>query len=312
VSVMPPQTTVFQVASVTNLCGQGLPGNPATATVTVKIPTITTGSLASSIVCAGTGLSVPFTTTGEFNSGNVFRVEISTDTTSRASLTVGVGNGQTEPIGISLPTSISAGIYFVRVVASNPGIAVFGRTSPIPLNIRPFPTAILVGTQDVYEGNLAKMNVTFTGDGPWTFVYADSLRSTTVATNANPHVVEVRPLRNTAYRLISVVNNCGFGPISGTAVVRVLPLLSVEDDPLGESVRAYPVPTTSTLTVDIDLPLSKTPAGLTIRDVGGRPILQRTTRDRQTTLDLTAQPPGLYLLNIQVGDKQTTRRVLKQ
>lgn len=312
VNVMPPQTTVFQVASVTNICGQGLPGNPATATITVRIPTISTGALASSVVCAGTGLSVPFTTTGEFNSGNVFRVEISTDSTSRGSTTVGVGSGQVAPIGISLPTSLSAGLYYVRVVASNPGIAVYGRTSPLPLNIRPLPTAIIVGTQDVFEGSAAKLSVTFTGDGPWTFAYADSLRSLTVATNANPHVIDVRPLRTTTYSLTSVVNNCGFGPVSGTAVVRVLPVLGLEDDPLGASVKAYPVPTTSSLTVDIDLPLSKTPASLSILDASGRAVLQRTTRDRQTNLDLSTQPPGLYLLNIQVGDKQTTRRILKQ
>ncbi len=312
VNVMPAQTTVFQVASVTNICGQGLPGNPATATVTVKIPTITTGALPSSVVCAGTSLSVPFTTSGEFNQGNTFRVEISTDTTSRTSTTVGVGNGQVGPIGISLPVSLSAGLYYVRVVGSNPGIAVLGRPSPILLNIRPLPTAVLTGTQDIYEGSAAKLTVSFTGDGPWTFAYADSLRSTTVVTNANPHILEVRPLRNSSYKLISVVNNCGEGTVSGTATVRILALLGVEDDQLGTLVKAYPVPTTSALTVEIDLPLQRSPAGLTIRDVNGRAILQRTTRDRQTTLDLSQQPAGMYILSVKVGDKQTTRRVLKQ
>lgn len=312
VNVMPAQTTVFQVASVTNICGQGLPGNPATATVTVKIPTITTGALTSSVVCVGTGLSVPFTTSGEFNQGNIFRVEMTTDTTSRTSTTVGVGNGQVEPISISLPLSLSAGLYYVRVVGSNPGIAVVGRSSPVLLNVKPLPSAVLTGTQDIYEGSAAKLTVSLTGDGPWTFAYADSLRSTTIATNANPHILDVRPLRNSAYRLVSVANNCGDGPVSGTAIVRVLPLLGIEDDPLGSVVRAYPVPTTSTVTVEIDMPLQRNPAGLTLSDVSGRAILQRTTRDRQTTLDLGQQPAGLYILNVRIGDKQTTRRVLKQ
>jgi len=312
VNVMPAQTTVFQVASVTNICGRGLPGNPATATVTVKIPTITTGVLPNSVVCAGTGLSVPFATTGEFNQGNAFRVEIMTDTTSRVSTTVGVGNAQEAPIGISLPSSLSAGLYYVRVVASNPGIAVLGRTSPVVLNIRPLPTATLAGTQDVYEGSIAKLNVTFTGDGPWTFAYADSLRSTTITTNANPHVIDVRPLTNNSYKLLAVNNNCGDGSTSGMARVSVLPLLGVEDDPLGTSVNAYPIPTTSTITVDIDLPLQRTPARLTITDASGRSVLQKTTRDRQTMLDLSQHPAGIYLLNVTIGDKQTTRRVLKQ
>jgi hypothetical protein len=311
VNVMPAQTTVFQVASVTNICGQGLPGNPATATVTVRIPTISTGALPSSVACVGTGLSVPFTTTGEFNQGNIFRVEITTDTTSRTSTTVGVGNGQVGPIAISLPQSLSAGSYYVRVVGSNPGIVVLGYTSPVRLTVRGLPTAIMTGTQDIYEGATAKVNVALTGEGPWTFVYADSLRSTTVATNANPHVLEVRPLKNSIYRLVSVVNNCGEGSVSGTANVKVLPLLGVEDDQLGTSVKAYPVPTTAALTVEIDLPLQRNPAALSITDMSGKPILQRTTRDRQTTLDLSQHPPGIYILNVKVGDKQTTRRVLK-
>ena len=312
VNVMPAQTTVFQVASVTNICGQGLPGNPATATVSVKIPAILTGTLPNAVVCAGTGLSVPFTTTGEFNQGNEFRVEIMSDTTSRVSMVVGRGSSQVESIGISLPSSLSAGLYYVRVVGSNPGIAVVGRPSPIILNVRPLPTAILVGTQDVYEGSVAKLNVTLTGDGPWTFAYADSLRSTTIVTNANPHVLEIRPLRNNTYRLLSVVNNCGEGSVSGTATLRILSLLGVENELLGSLVKAYPVPTTSTLTVEIDLPLQRNPAGLTITNANGRTILQRTTRDRQTTLDFSQQPAGIYLLNVRIGDKQMTRRILKQ
>ena len=159
---------------------------------------------------------------------------------------------------------------------------------------------------------MAKLNVTLTGDGPWTFVYADSLLNTTVATNANPHIVEVRPLKNSIYRMVSVVNNCGEGTVSGTANVKILALLGVEDDQFGSLVKAYPVPTTSILTVEIDLPLQRNPAGLTITDVSGRAILQRTTRDRQTTLDLGQHPAGIYLLNIKIGDKQTTRRVLTQ
>lgn len=312
VGVMPPQTTVFQVASVTNICGQGLPGNPATATVFVRVPTIITGALPSSVVCAGTGFFVPFTTSGDFNPGNIFRVEIATDTTSRASTTVGIGTTQVGPIGVSIPSSLSAGLYYVRVVGSNPGIAVRGKPSPVLLNVRPLPSATLSGTQDVYEGSVAKLNVAFTGDGPWVFAYADSLRSMTVTTNANPHTLEVSPIKTNTYRLLSVLNNCGDGNASGTAIVRVLPLLGIEDDHLSESVKAFPVPTTSVLTIDIDLPLQQNPANLSLTDIGGKTFLQHKTRSRQTTLDLSNQPAGLYLLKIQVGDKQTTRRIVKQ
>ncbi|KAB7731881.1 T9SS type A sorting domain-containing protein [Rudanella paleaurantiibacter] len=312
VNVMPSQTTVYQVASVSNVCGTGLPGSPATATVTVRIPTITTDQLSTSVLCAGTNLTVPFTTTGEFNTGNVFRVEVSTDSTGRASTTVGVGNASVGPITATIPSSLSGGLYYVRVVASNPGIAVLGRPSPVLLNVRPLPSATLTGTQDIFEGTTARLSISFTGDGPWTFSYADSLRNAEVTTNANPHPLEVRPLSNNTYRLVSVRNNCGPGAVSGTAVVRVLPVLGLEDDPLGSAVKAYPVPTTTTLTIEIDVPLPRQGATVILTDGNGRQVLQQLTRDRQSTLDLSDKPAGVYLLNVRVGDKQTTRRVLKQ
>ena len=76
--------------------------------------------------------------------------------------------------------------------------------------------------------------------------------------------------------------------------------------------KAYPLPTGPTLTVDINLPLNRNPVVLTLTDLRGRTVLERTTRDRQTQLNLSDHPAGLYLLRVQVGDRQTMRKVLKQ
>lgn len=311
VNVTPAQTTIFQVASVSNVCGSGLPGNPATATVTVKIPTITTSGLTTTTLCAGLSFSVPFTTSGEFNAGNAFKVQLA-DTTSKkfvdisAATTIG-------PIVATVPASQAGGVYFVRVIGTNPSIPVLGQNSPTVLYVRPYPTAVMAGPASVYEGSPGSLSITFTGDGPWTFVYNDSLRNQTIQTNANPHRLDIRPLKTTTYRLLSVSNNCGTGTVSGTAItVQVLPLLGVEDDLLGTSVKAYPVPTAAGLTIDIDVALQKNPAVIELTDLTGRTAVQHTTRNRQTQLDLSSQPTGMYILKIQVGDRKTFRRILKQ
>ena len=154
--------------------------------------------------------------------------------------------------------------------------------------------------------------MTFGGDGPWTFSFADSTRTTPVTTTNNPYLIAVQPLKTATYRLTAVSNNCGTGTVSGTTVVTVLPLLAVQDDPLSNVVKAYPIPATTTITVAIDRPLYTESALLDLTDLNGHSVQQRTTRQAKTDLDLSSHPAGLYILTITVGDQRTTRKILKQ
>lgn len=310
INVLPRGNTTYQVINVTNGCGTGLPGNPATALVTVQAPTLTTSNLSTTTLCAGTSLPVPFTQTGEFNPGNVFQTElVSVADTSRKVLLSASATGS--PVTAPLPTTIAGGQYYVRVKASNPDIGVTGSNSPTVLTVRSLASASLIGTQSIYEGSPASLTVALGGDGPWTITYADSLRSYSATSAISPLVTEARPTRTTTYRLTAVTNSCGTGAVSGAAVVTVLPLLATDDNPLDPLVKAYPVPTGATLTIELDLALLRDPAVFSLTDSRGRTILQTTTRNRRTDLDLSNQSSGMYILRIQVGEKQTTRKVVK-
>ena len=314
VMVKPLQTTTYRVASVSNVCGNGLPGNPATATIFVNVPTILTEALATQAACAGTSFAVNYTTTGVFNAGNAFRVQIA-DTTSKNYVDV-VQTVTGNRLTATLPVGLRGGPYFVRVLGSNPGAEVAGLRSPTVLTVRGLPAAVLSGTQEVYETQSANLSVALSGDGPWTISYAsvtDGVRSatTTFLTNANPHQVAVKPLKTTVYFLTAISSNCGTGPISGTATVTVLPLLAVEN-PLLSTVSLFPVPTQALLTVAIDLPLTpQNPARLTLRNLTGTPVLIRQTDTRQTVLDMSRQPAGTYLLNVEFDGHQVVRKVMK-
>ncbi|GAB2549467.1 hypothetical protein GCM10027085_45380 [Spirosoma aerophilum] len=309
IRVLPRGNTTYQVATVTNGCGTGLPGN--SVTITVRVPTVSTSSLTASTLCAGTSLTVPFTTTGEFNAGNAFRIEMISvaDTTKKFAVPT---TATSSPVISSLPLTLPSGQYYVRVKADNPEIAVLGSNSPTLLTIRSLPTVTLTGTQNIYEGSPANLTFTFGGDGPWNLVYADSLRSYPLTATTSPLVVEARPARTTTYRLTSVTNSCGTGALSGTAVITVLPLLGVDDNSLDPLVKAYPVPTETTLMVELNLPLTRDPAKLLLTDLHGQPVIEHTTRSQKNELNLSAQPSGVYILRIQVGDRQTVRKVLKQ
>ena len=310
IAVLPRANTTYQVTSVTNGCGVGLPGNPATASVTVRVPTVTTGDITNTTLCVGTSLTVPFTTTGQFNPGNTFQLELisTADTTKKYDVPATAGQS---PVTATLPTTIPSGRYAVRVRATNPGISIPGTNSSTPLTVRSLPSATLTGTQTIYEGTPANLTIAFGGDGPWTLTYADSVRSYSVATAVSPFVAEVRPARTTTYRITTLSNSCGSGPSSGTATVSVLTLLSVDDNPLDPLVMAYPTPTPHTLTVELDLALTRDPAELSLINRRGQAVLQRTTRSRRTEIDLSTQPSGLYILRIQVGDRHTVRKVVK-
>ncbi len=311
ISVMPRGNTVYQIVSVTNGCGKGLPGNPATATVNVRVPTVTTSSLTTATLCAGTAISIPFATEGSFTPRNTFQAELISVADTSRKFPIGASSA-VSPVSGDLPTNLPSGQYYVRAIATNPGVAVPGSNSPSILTVRSKPSATLTGTQTIYEGSPANLTFTLGGDGPWTVVYVDSLRSYSAVADVSPFIVEARPARSSTYQLTSVTNSCGTGPLSGSATVTVLPLLGVEDDPLDPLVKAYPVPTTTVLTVEIDLPLAQEPATLLLTDLSGRPVLEQTTRNRRYEIDLSSQPNGLYLLRIQVGNRQTVRKVLKQ
>ncbi|MBO0932306.1 T9SS type A sorting domain-containing protein [Fibrella aquatilis] len=312
VSVKPLRTTTYQVANVTNNCGSGLPGNPATATVTVNIPTITTAPLAvTGGLCVGNNFSVAYTTAGTFNTGNTFRVQIA-DTTSKNYVDVSLAS-QANPLTAALPANLKGGPYFVRVTASNPGAEVAGANSPTVLMVKALPTATLLGTQNIYETYPATLTVVLTGDAPWAITYSqDGGSPISFNTAASTHLLSVQPAKTATYTLGTVTNNCGTGPVSGTAVVTVLPLLAVEE-PLNDAVSIYPTPTQAMLTVDINARLTaENPATITLTDLIGRPALTRRVTDNRTQLDLSQQPAGLYLLNVAVGDKRVVRKVMKQ
>ncbi|MEZ0484554.1 T9SS type A sorting domain-containing protein [Fibrella aquatica] len=316
VMVKPLETTTYRVASVSNVCGNGLPGNPATATVFVNVPTITTQALTAGTLCAGTSFAVAYTTTGVFNAGNAFKIQVA-DTTSKSYVDVsqpGLGSTLTG----NLPATLKGGVYFVRVVATNPGAEVPGLRSPSVLTVRGLPSALLTGTQDIYEGSPASLSIALGGDGPWTISYSfttegeSTSATSTFQTNASPHLLSVQPPKTANYFLTAVSNNCGTGPVSGTASITVLPLLAVEN-PLLNTISLYPVPTQNLLTVAIDLPLTpQQPAQLLLRDLTGTPVLTRQTDTRQTVLDLSQQPAGLYLLTVQVGEHRIVRKIMKQ
>ena len=106
------------------------------------INTISISSISTSI-CPSSSISVPFTISGTYNSGNTFTAQLSNSNgdfsspTSIGTLT-GTGSGT---ISCTIPSNASAGSgYRVRVVSSNPAITGTDNGSNIMINTKPSPT----------------------------------------------------------------------------------------------------------------------------------------------------------------------------
>ncbi len=265
-------------------------------------------------------MTTGFTTSGTFNPGSVFKLQLAKVETDTAKIAfadlVGgqAGNGQ---VGGTIPATTPAGTYWVRVLATNPKIPIRGTNSPTLLTVRALPVATLVGNQTIFEGNPASLTVVFSGDGPWAFSYRDSSATglgtaQSVTTATSPYVLEVRPAKTTAYLLSQVSNGCGTGTLAArSVVVTVNRLLSIEDQSLAEAVEVYPVPATSLLTVRIRGLSASQKAILELIDLAGHTTHRQETRQSATSLSLDHHPSGTYILRIRVGDRTASKRVVK-
>ncbi len=125
-------------------------GSTQTVTVSgsVTAPTITTGTINGSPFNPGAAVSVPYTVTGIFNSGNVFTAQLSDASGSFASaVNIGTltatGNGT---ISATIPSNTPQGNgYRIRVVASNPSIT--GTANTVDLAVNGIPNIVLTPSE---------------------------------------------------------------------------------------------------------------------------------------------------------------------
>jgi hypothetical protein len=91
------------------------------------------------------------------------------------------------------------------------------------------PTATLTGGGQICLAGVGdSLTVTFTGTGPWTFVYsANDIDQPPITTTQNPYKIFVNPVGFTRYRLVSVSDPACPGTVSGLAEVFVFVSSSV-------------------------------------------------------------------------------------
>ncbi|MCE6988598.1 T9SS type A sorting domain-containing protein [Dyadobacter sp. CY323] len=309
VQVKPTTTTTYLVTEVSNACGKGIP--IGSAVVTVKVPTINSGNPSVSEACAGKTFNVPFQQSGDFPTGNTFKVQISkTNVDAQFKTIPSVISGNS--VNATFPDTTSGGSYFIRVISSgtNPEFTVKGSVSAITIIASPLPVATLTGTQTILVGGSATLKADITGKGPWTITLNNGTKDSLITATATPFTFTVTPKATTTFAITKVTNGCGNGTGVGVARVQVDPILGVEP-PASDWVKVYPTVVDSRVTIEITGVISPKQASVEVIDLNGRPRAKEAIQGKITEVNLGNYPSGLYLLRIQNGNSNTVQRVMK-
>ena len=93
----------------------------------------------------------------------------------------------------------------------------------ISVTVNPLPTATISNGGNVCQGDNQPLQVSFSGTGPWTFVYArNGVDAAPINTAANPYTLNVNQAGSYTITSVTDANTCT-GTGSGTAVVGVYP-----------------------------------------------------------------------------------------
>ncbi len=141
-----------------------------TITAGSSFTTIATSAINPLTYCAGTAVSVPFTTNGAANAGNVFTAQLSNAAGSFAS-PVSIGtltSAAAGTIAATVPAGTAAGSgYRIRVASSNPVVTGSDNGSNIMVNVSPAAPVISAGGATTFcQGGSVLLSGNSTG-GVW-------------------------------------------------------------------------------------------------------------------------------------------------
>jgi len=77
-------------------------------------------------------------------------------------------------------------------------------------------------------------------------------------------------------------------------------------------ITIFPNPTRGLLTIAMEIPGDDRPVKLELFSLAGESILQRTIRQPKTTVDLSGQPAGSYILSISLAGSHRSWKVIKE
>ncbi|GAB3328788.1 hypothetical protein GCM10027299_31410 [Larkinella ripae] len=214
-SLVPPDPTEVNDPCAL-LYGKGEAEDYAVTLQSATPPVISVGLVPA--VCAGAQLSVPFSTTGVFQAGTTFSVQLSN--AAGINFVAIPTSGTASPLMATIPASTPAGTgYRVRVVSANPAIT---SQSSTVFTVNAPATASISGSSTTNSGQSVPLALSLGGTGPWSLTITASSGENYSFTMPTPQFnLYVAPRQSTTYQITQVRNGCGAGAVSGSATIIV-------------------------------------------------------------------------------------------
>lgn len=171
------------------------------------------------------------------------------------------------------------------------------------------PTATISGDKDINYNDSTKVAIAFTSYAPWTFKLSDGKEYTATK---SPFSVSVKPQFTTTYSLTQVSNLCGIGTVSGSATIKVIILGNEPED--GINLNVFPIPSQENVTIRLDLEKPALVKWTLFNSMGTSLDSENNSLKSiqyEKTVSLKTLPEGTYFLQVQVGDKTFTRKLVK-
>ncbi|MDR6806106.1 hypothetical protein J2Y45_003298 [Dyadobacter sp. BE34] len=312
IMVAPQVTTHYQIVSANNQCGSGtIVGEGATVTVnpaSAKSVEVTKWNSVRqyNFLCTTDTVQVYFTSIGTFSSSNKFLVQLS-DSIGLNFKTLPT-TGSASPLTAIIPGGMARSDgYRVRVIATDPDVAVADFRNPLALRYKP---TVRFATDKVYQqGNaIPRAAVILTGDSPWQINYATSKSTFNAHLLATNDSISLHsPAPGEVYTLRSVSNGCGPGQVLAPASVTIELITATE--PALPAMIAFPNPTREFVTVNFG---KRGKHYVHLSDISGKLLASFHTTDETLHLDLRKHPSGILLLNVESGPQKSTFRIIRQ
>jgi photosystem II stability/assembly factor-like uncharacterized protein len=306
VTVSPRATTIFKIASVTNLCGTKQ-GNGESEIKVSPFVLNTVFKSTKPFYCANEEIPVSFSTDGTPEKDNIYTVQLSDENGGNFKNIASTLSGNSLKIVLSKDSKLG-NKYRVRVSSSNP--VSIGKLDTDSLTVKPVAIATLVARDtSILKYTTTKLSVNLTGDAPWTIQTSDNQ---TITASASPQVITASPLETTTFTLKSVKDNsCGEGYVSGSAKITIIEPLSAEEE-ANSIFSVFPNPTENNITISLKIPSNKT-TNVEMTDLQGRIIMKTLIKSGQTseTIDLEKYPVGTYLIRAIQDENQSVKKVIK-
>jgi hypothetical protein len=293
------------------------------AFTTGEITTITTGTISGSPFCPGAAVSVPFTSVGTMNAGNIYTAQLSNKTGSFSS-PVNIGSlsstANSGNISAEIATTTKGGsAYRIRVISNAPSCTGTDNGSNLTVTACGVPTGISITGTTQTTATVSWNTVTCAYN--YTLQYR-KLGTTTWTKKKNlsgPSYTITGLVANTTYQYqlqtICTSDSKSKSSLSSIQTFTTTLRMSYETTSAGASISVYPNPAADALSISISCFESESATVSIINAIGETMLVNKILLNEglnQLNLDIASLSPGIYFVKLTDNTSTGLKKFVKE